>query len=265
MSSIFLASDFNNWITRINAVRSKNGIDLSSLTLSVQQNELAKSSTMSSLKTEILGMKTQTYLAYADYTKIEAQTISTNTPIKQSQKDDIESTVVSLENICPNNSTTNATNTTNATATNTTNSTYTDDITSSRTTQTNSTNTTAKNITTTDNYGPGFGGYSNKTTGNYMTHASYQYTGDTTSCKTYSYKNTTNTTWNHTQICNTDKAGNTTNQTTSNSTYTTTKNSTWTNSTNSTNLDKSYSTQTSNSNYTTNGTTSNSTYGVVSS
>lgn len=110
MASNFLASDFNNWISRINAVRTKSGIGLSALTDSVSQGSVAQASKMSSLKSSILGMKTNTYLSYADYSSIENQNIVSGSQILQTQKNQVETVIASLEKICPNNLTTTTTN-----------------------------------------------------------------------------------------------------------------------------------------------------------
>lgn len=246
MASTFLASDFNNWISRINAVRTKSGIDLSALTLSVSQNTLAQSSTMSSLKSEILGMKTQTYLSYADYSSIENQTISSGTTILQSQKTDVETVVSSLEKICPNNSTT--TNITSDYSTQSMN--FNKYSTLGRSTTTDKTCVTSSDSTN-----------STKTINPCRTNSTYSNVyitnTNTTSCST---KVTCNTFTYSDRTCSTAQYDDTTYITSSNSTYTT-------NGTNATNTtlecyDYSDNTTYTDTTNTTCSTTSNTTYTV---
>ena len=256
MSSLFQAFDYNNWISRLNVVRAKSGIDLNNLTLSVTSGTPGQASQVNNLKDAILGMKTQTYLSYADYSAMPTTNITAGEPISQSLKDNIESTVASIESICPNNTTqANTTNTTDVTLDRDSYKTCTTDSTFSNTCKTNTVSSgdstfsnTCSNLSTwsfslrcstfsqgtcnndttnrTWNYSAtseSFGTWLYKTSTDSFksctTFSTYTFNGNIFSTWTYSYKTNskTNTNLGDTKSCST----NSTNTTTSFNTFTT--------------------------------------------
>ena len=106
MPNKFEAFDYNNWVQRLNVVRQKTGISLSNINLSVSANSIGTAQQMVDLKSAILAMNTQKYLKYADYSALSDLTIQSGQKIALATKDSFEDTVVSIEGICPNDTTT---------------------------------------------------------------------------------------------------------------------------------------------------------------
>lgn len=163
MSSNLSASDFNNWIIKINSARAKTGIGLSALTSSVSSGEIASSNKMTQLQTDILGMKNQYFLSYMNFNNITGLSFSAGTIITENQKAKIESTVLDLTRLtCGKNSTQNYSVCSDYT-TNTANSTDSTNNTCTNTGQNESCSrtTNSTNSTTQCYYGPAYGGTSN--------------------------------------------------------------------------------------------------------
>ena len=225
---IFLAQGLISWYDRINSVRLQEGMGLTELPLpDVKSGTLASASVINTFKEQILEMKSNTYMSYADYTYTENISASSGGLISKGLKDDMESSVVEMEKICPNNITTgDATCTTCET-----NSTYTNNSTQNvsddKTCATYSTRTTDKTQNCYTTYQITWGDRTTSPTIRYSTVTDYDTTSNTTNktCSTdYTRGNTTNSTYTNksngcsTQI-NTTESTNLTNITTSNTTY----------------------------------------------
>lgn len=152
MSNLLQKSTYDDWITRLNSVRNKTGIDLSSLTLSIEANSSALSSQMKNLKNAILNMQNENkYLAYANYEKL-IDNFNSGDIISISSKNNLEETVVSIESICPNDTTisnTKSNDIDNSTTSNTYENTK-DNITTTNT-KTDTVSNTTRTFTFTDN------------------------------------------------------------------------------------------------------------------
>lgn len=115
--SVFQGSDLTSWYNRLNAVRQKQNINLGTVAVPTVTGQPAKASDLTSLRDIILGMKSNTYLSYANYTGIDSLDVQSGRPTLQADFDIIDSAMESLEGICGNNST--QTDSTNSTCTTT--------------------------------------------------------------------------------------------------------------------------------------------------
>lgn len=278
------SSDLTSWYQRINTVRAKTNINLSSVDVPNVKNSPNLASQATNLKTLILSHKSNTYLAYANYDGINKLNVNTKDPVKESDFNVIEAAVESLESICGNNSTTTNITTNCQTTSNITYScsntscttTYNDCITRSCDTTVCSTNSrtmicsTTSNTTTFQNWSetvsPGSGNATygaGRITKSGSSLTTYSFSGDYTrnDCnRTYNSTSTSNYTSSNSTYSTYSSGNNTnsTNSTYSNSTNSTSANYTISNSTNTTTCST-----TTNSTNATNQTVSNTTYGVV--
>lgn len=124
--SVFQGSDLTSWYNRLNAVRQKQNINLGTVAVPTVTGQPAKASDLTSLRDIILGMKSNTYLSYANYTGIDSLNVQSGSPTLQADFDIIDSTMESLEGICGNNST--QTDSTNSTCTTTQDTTSYNDV-----------------------------------------------------------------------------------------------------------------------------------------
>lgn len=120
--SVFQGSDLTSWYNRLNAVRQKQNINLGTVAVPTVTGQPAKASDLTSLRDIILGMKSNTYLSYADYTGIDSLNVAVGTPTLQADFNIIENAIDSMESVCGNNAT--STNITTGNSTNSTCTTY---------------------------------------------------------------------------------------------------------------------------------------------
>lgn len=124
--SVFQGSDLTSWYNRLNAVRQKQNINLGTVAVPIVTGQPAKASDLTSLRDIILGMKSNTYLSYANYTGIDSLDVQSGSPTLQADFNIIDSAMESLESICGNNST--QTDSTNSTCTTTQDTTSYNDV-----------------------------------------------------------------------------------------------------------------------------------------
>lgn len=284
------SSDLTSWYERINVVRAKENIGLSSVEIPNVQGVANLASQMTDLKTLILSHKDNTYLSHAVYDDINGLTVSSKKPIQKQDYDVFEAAVESLESICGNNNTTVNITTTCQTTTDITTTckttanitytcsnvsnttTYDDCSTSSCDTRICSTNSKTQICKTTENrttyqewsetVSPGVGNATygaSRSTGSSSSLNTYSFSGDRTQndcSRTYNSTSTANYTTSNSTY-STYSSGNSTNST--DSTYSNSTNNTSANYTTSNNTNTTTCKTTSDNTNTTNQTTSNTT------